>query len=409
MRHKTVRNKVTYFPVGSADMSLVQLENGFTILVDCYLQEKATQNKPTVADDLYERLPRDDKNRPYVDVFLLTHPDQDHCKGAKEFLHLDRPDKYNDNPDSGVRKKIFIREMWSSPLIYRRRSCHRRAKKYNLCDDAVAINTEAKQRVKIYKEKYPDPNADGNRILILGSDYKDDDGNDRLEGLDGIRYNIDESIPVRNESNRIMLHATVLAPLPPSEVDGGEDVLTKNNSSVIMQMFVRASNDDTTGNLLLFGGDAEVEIWRQLWDKHKNKKANPLTYDILLAPHHCSWGVLSGDAASDENAKADPKARAALERCRNNAYIVASSEPVVDNEDQPPMLRAKNEYIDILKKGKSSDDHFLCTGEFPTKISPKPLTFDLTPSGPKAPSRRTKTTSPAVAPFVIPQAPRPHG
>lgn len=403
MRHKTVRNKVTYFPVGSADMSLVQLENGFTILVDCYLQEEATQNRPTIADDLYKWLPRDNKGRPYVDVFLLTHPDQDHCKGAKEFLHLDRPDKYNDNPGSGVRKKIFIREMWSSPLIYRRRS-----KKYKLCDDAVAINTEAKQRVKIYKDKYPDWDTDGNRILILGADYKDDDGTDRLEGLDGIRFDIDKSIPVSNENGHIMLYATVLAPLPPSEVEGGEDILTKNNSSVIMQMAVKASNDDTTGNLLLFGGDAEVEIWRQLWDKH-NGKASPLIYDILLAPHHCSWGVLSSDAASDNSAKADPKARAALGQCRNNAYIVASSEPVIDNEDRPPMLRAKNEYITILKERQSSDDHFLCTGEFPTKLAPEPLTFDFTPSGPKAPSRKTKTTNPALMSSIASQNPRPHG
>lgn len=406
MRHKTVRNRVTYFPVGSADMSLVQLGDGFTILVDCYLQEKATKNKPTVANDLYEQLPRDDKDRPYVDAFLLTHPDQDHCKGAKEFLHLDRPDKYNDNPRSGAQKKIFIREMWSSPLVYRRR----RSGKYELCDDAVAINTEAKQRVNLYKDKSRDWKDHGNRIRILGADYKDDDGADRLKGLDDIRVDVGKSIFIRNrnESDHIMLRATVLAPLPPTEVEGDEDVLTKNNSSVIMQMVVSASSGDSTGNLLLFGGDAEIEIWRRLWDKH-NKNKTPLIYDILLAPHHCSWGVLSDGAASNDSAKADPKARTALGQCRSNAYIVASSDPVIDNKDQPPMLRAKNEYIDILKERKTSDDHFLCTGEFPTKLAPEPLTFDFTPSGPKAPSGRTKTTTPAAAPFVTTQKPRPHG
>ncbi|MBL6945879.1 MAG: hypothetical protein ISR47_04510 [Rhodospirillales bacterium] len=65
---------VTYFPVGNADMSLVKLSDGFTILVDCYLQEEATDNRPTVADDLYEKLPEDDDDRPYVDAFLRNRP-----------------------------------------------------------------------------------------------------------------------------------------------------------------------------------------------------------------------------------------------------------------------------------------------------------------------------------------------
>ncbi len=45
--------RVTYFPGGNADMSPVKLSDGFTILGDCYLQEEATDNRPTGADDLY--------------------------------------------------------------------------------------------------------------------------------------------------------------------------------------------------------------------------------------------------------------------------------------------------------------------------------------------------------------------
>ena len=332
---------------------------------------------------------------------MLTHPDEDHCKGADDFLHLGSPDTYDDEPDDDERKKIFVREMWSSPLIYRRRS-----KKHKLCDDAVAINSEAKRRVKVFREgDGDDANADGNRILVLGADYKDDDDADRLAGLDDIHIDVDEAFQIEDEKKRVTLEATILAPLSPSEVEGDEDVLTKNNSSVIMQMTVKARAGGDAENLLLFCGDAEVEIWRRLWDKHRKDMA-PLIYDILLAPHHCSWGVLSDDSASDKKAQADPKARKALEQGYNNAYIVTSCQPIKDNQDQPPMLRAKNEYIDILE---DATDHFFCTGEYPTKDEPKPLTFDLKANGPKAPSKKTGGTTATAAAAIVSREPRPHG
>lgn len=393
--------KVTYFPVGTADMSLVKLVDGFTILVDCYLQEEPTDNRHTVVDDLYDVLPEDDLGRPYVDAFMLTHPDEDHCKGAADFLHLTSPDLYDDDPGDDNRKKIFVRGMWSSPLVYRRRSS-----KHKLCDDAAAINTEAKRRVEVFRTCSADEaEAHGNRIVILGSDYKEEDDTDRLEGLGDIVVDVDETFEITDEGGRLLLEATVLGPLPPSEIDGDEDVLTKNNSSVILNMAVKAQAGGDSDNLLLFGGDAEVEIWRRLRDKHGND-LNPLVYDILLAPHHCSWGVLSDDAASDNSAKVDPKARDALAQGRDNCYIVTSCEPIKDNKGLPPMLRAKNEYIDILD---DSTDHFFCTGEYPAENAPTPLTFDLMAYGPKAPSKKTVTTAKTAASTILSREPRGHG
>lgn len=395
-----MKNQVTFFPVGTADMSLVQLSDGYTILVDCYLLEEPTDNRPTVVDDLYEKLPKDE-GRPYVDAFLLTHPDEDHCKGALQYLHLGNPDSYNDAPKDDELKKIFVREIWSSPLIYRRRS-----EDHKLCDDAAAINSEAKRRVGVFRgEQDGDPNAIGNRIRILGSDYKEDDGSDRLDGLDDIRIDVDEDIALNDDQGLTTLIATILAPLSPSDVEGDEEVLTKNNSSVIIQMAVKPQAGQDADNLLLFGGDAEVEIWRRLWDKYW-KNADFLIYDILLGPHHCSWSVFSEESASKNGVQADDKARNALGQGRDNAYIVTSCEPIKDNTGLPPMLRAKQEYIEILE---DATDHFFCTGEYPTKVAPGPLTFEFKPNGPKAPSKKTATTAAAAAPMIISREPRPHG
>ena len=46
-----------------------------------------------------------------------------------------------------IQKKIVINELWSSPMIFRRKS-----KKLSLSEDAKAFNTEARRRVNLYKE-----------------------------------------------------------------------------------------------------------------------------------------------------------------------------------------------------------------------------------------------------------------
>ena len=48
----------------------------------------------------------------------------------------------------------------------------------------------------------------------------------------------------------------------------------------------------------LIGGDAEVGVWDRIWDHNKNQ-SDRLAYDVLIAPHHCSWHSLSYDSWSD--------------------------------------------------------------------------------------------------------------
>jgi len=61
-------------------------------------------------------------------------------------------------------KKIVIREIWSSPIVFRRAS-----KTHTLCDDAKAFNTEARRRVQANRDK-DFAVRDGDRIQIMGED-----------------------------------------------------------------------------------------------------------------------------------------------------------------------------------------------------------------------------------------------
>lgn len=61
-----------------------------------------------------------------------------------------------------------------------------------------------------------------------------------------------------------------------------------------------------------------------------------------------------------KDAKVCDGARHALGQARDGATIVSSSAKIVDDENDPPCIRAKDEYKAILRPG---DGAFLCTGD----------------------------------------------
>jgi hypothetical protein len=341
-----VTPSILFYPVGKGDMTLIETQSGKRILIDINIRKDADDpddDTPDVASWLRDRLSRDQQGRLCVDAMLLSHPDEDHCRGLEAHFHLGAPEDWNKEDD-----KILIREMWSSPIVFRRAS-----KNHTLCSDAKAFNKEAKRRVAAYRDSGGFV-GDGNRILILG---EDEDG--KTDDLQGILIKLDQLITRINGLHDTTFSARLLAPLP-KENDDDEDVLTKNNSSVVLQ-FVLGSGWNTDACRFLTGGDAEVIIWERLWERHEYR-SNWLNYDILLSPHHCSWHSLSHDSWSKlkEKAQISEDARAALSQTRDGAVIVASSPPIQDDDNDPPCIRAKREYVDIV--GEANGD-FYCVGD----------------------------------------------
>ena len=80
---------IKYYPVGNADCTLIKLDNGKTIIVDCQILADLTDGhgKQVMFDvkaDLLKELKKDGLGRPFVDLFISTHPHDDHCKGFAE-------------------------------------------------------------------------------------------------------------------------------------------------------------------------------------------------------------------------------------------------------------------------------------------------------------------------------------
>lgn len=369
--------KVLFFPVGNGDMTLIVLESGQKILIDLNIRAAANDpddDTPDVATELRNLLTRDDQGRLYVDVLLLSHPDQDHCRGLREHFHLGLPSDWSKRDD-----KIFIREQWSSPMVFRRASS-----RHTLCEDAKAFHREARRRVARYREEAWSV-SDGDRILILGEDQ---DG--KTDDLGAILVKAGSTFSRVNGKHDTSMTARLLAPQSPSDDQDEEDLRSKNHSSTILNFSLFGGGVADAGRFLT-GGDAEVAIWERLWQRYS---ANPdwFLYDLLQAPHHCSWHSLSYDSWSDygEDAEVCEDARSALSQTRRGARIIASSNPVKDDDNDPPCVRAKREYRAIAKEAEGS---FLCVGEHPNEKNPETMEFEIGQYGPRLKSKAMKAAA----------------
>jgi len=356
---------ITFFPVGNGDMTLITFDNDQKLLIDLHVRkaaDDADDDTPDVMADLRGRLTRDEKGRLFVDGFLLSHPDKDHICGLTTHFHLGPPDEWDEDDD-----KILIREMWSSPVVFRRAS-----KDHVLCDDAKAWAKEARRRVALYREKGT-ATVEGDRIQIMG---EDEDG--KTDDILAIVVKADGVVTKLNRVASGTFEGRLLAPIPHSDDEELDELLGKNHSSVVLRFSIRG------GGILdkcrfLTGGDAEVAIWERLWGKHGTYQADWLSYDILQAPHHCSWHSLSYDSYSTygEDAEVCDDARSALAQIRKGAIVVASSKAIDPDEADPPSDRAKREYISIVD-GKSN--RFICVADV-WEDEDRALQYEITSSG----------------------------
>jgi hypothetical protein len=319
MAHSTV----TFFPVGEKNggMTLIELNdiNNTTILIDCSIGDESIADHCDVNQELRDRLPDDSDGRPYVDAFILTHRHEDHLKGFKKHFHIGSLDDYRDDEDE---LKIVIREMWSSHNFWKPSS-----ENYKLCDNAKAFNKEMKRRVELYK-KNESIQSEGDRVIIIG---KDPEG--RTDGLDDINYDIGDSFSkINNRNIPSKLNSFVLSPVEQQEDEDDECFTDMNRQSVVLQLTVSQGAEN---NKILMAADAECLVWETLWGKYKDD-TEKLEYDILLAPHHCSWHSLSYDSQSkDDDPQVCEDAKNALSQAKEGACIVSQSR-IIKNSDQDP-------------------------------------------------------------------------
>ena len=358
-----------------------------TILIDCSIGDEPIADHCDVNQELRSRLPKDSNDRPYLDAFILTHRHDDHVKGFINHFHTGPLDEYDGDADE---KKIVIKEMWSSHNFWKPSSA-----KYDLCENAKAFNKEMKRRVDLFKEKKA-IQPEGDRAIVVG---KDPEG--RTDDIGNINYDIGDTFTKINNTNiSAKLEGFILSPIEQQENEEDECFTDKNRQSIVIQLAVIQGE---YRNKLMMAADAECLVWETLWKIYKDEKEK-LEYDILSAPHHCSWHSLSYDSQSDcENPKICKDAKKALSQSKDGAFIVSQSKIIKDSDSDPPSQAAKDEYLGIV-----GENQFICTNEHPDEKKPEPIEFNLTGGGPQKKGVKEKPKTALAASASVKEA-HPHG
>jgi hypothetical protein len=359
-----VANKpqIKYYPVRNGDMSLLTLADKTTILVDCNIkvasQDDNDKSVYDVKKDLLDSI-QYKSGIPYLDVFILTHGDQDHCLGFKDNFYQGNPKKYSNTDKEN--ELIMIDTMWFSPMI---------AEQYTN-DNEDAYQQEAERRLSLHLDEHDDKDLPGNRIRIIGYD-----GDKKYAELDHLRSKPGEIVTKFNNVEQtifsIFIHAPFKIHLESPEKD-------KNSASIVFQArFKEYGWSSDFSCLAIFGGDSDHTTWGEIIERTKRFKNDisqkALDWDIFMAPHHCSWTFFN-DTDKDDII---PTALEALDYSRSGAFVIASSKKIVNNDDNPPYYDAKKEYIKKIE----SKEKFLNTAIEPKESEPKPIIFDITTNGP---------------------------
>lgn len=114
--------KITFYPVKNGDTNLIEFSDGASMLIDCKFRSEAEEDNDdydVINDLLTNKLKTKEKGLPYLNAFVLTHPDQDHCLGfAKKFFLNKNPETTEPTKEDKDSKLILIGELWYSPRVF---------------------------------------------------------------------------------------------------------------------------------------------------------------------------------------------------------------------------------------------------------------------------------------------------
>lgn len=367
-------SKIKFYPVNNGDTVLIKVDNT-TIQIDANIRNN--DDCYDVMEDLLDELSTDVEGKYHLDLFMLTHPDEDHCRGIDTNYYLGDPDKYSDaDKDDDL---VIINELMVTPMLFSDATS----------TPAKALKKEANRRRKLWDENSPDKNKAGNRLVIIGYD-----GDKKYENVPS--YIPGDTIKKVNGKTMTLIEFFVHSPFKDSLVEGRAES-DKNVTSIVMQVrFKKSSSDTKPSALYLFGGDADHYIWEEIQNQSSaHNNGEKLDFDIFLAPHHCSWTYFNDvpykKGETDEPVESSKKL--IKDHKVSGAVIIASSKQINNDDDNPPHYPAKKEYVKLI----GSSDKFVSLAEEPDSKNSKPVVYVVTSNGFQRKDKNQQTGSAGAA------------
>ncbi|MCJ7424623.1 hypothetical protein MUP01_10205 [Candidatus Bathyarchaeota archaeon] len=347
-------HKMTSYPLGNADCSLVNLANGKRLLFD-YANLRDEKDDKDLRADLVAELMLDfeEKKDKIFDVVALTHADDDHIHGATDFFYLDHAEKYQDN------NRVKIKELWV-PAAF--------VTEAGLTGEASILRAEARHRLK---------KGYGIRVFARPDSLKGwlEENGLSVDARKNLIVDAGQIVPgfsVEEDELEIFAHS-------PFAIRGEVKFEDRNTNSLVVQLTFVVKKQDTRA---IMGSDVEYAEWSKIVGitrKHKNEAR--LCWDIFKISHHCSYDALAEEKGKD---KTEPIGEVAwlFEQGRKKAILVSTSKPIPTNDDdeQPPHRQAANYYNEVAS---NLDGTFKVTMEHLKQSNPEPLVILIGEDGAK--------------------------
>tara|TARA_R110002049_G_scaffold223399_1_gene395059 strand:- start:3497 stop:4603 length:1107 start_codon:yes stop_codon:yes gene_type:complete len=339
-------NQITFFAVDNGDAVLLEA-HGWTVMTDIkYRAAAADENNEEVND--FAPIIRDACGEDRLDLFVLTHPDEDHLLGFGAIFHLGPPDERDEDPDDGD-TLLIVNEIWCSEYA---------ADPNYTTSTSKPLLDEIARRKRLQGTAAGD--ADGNRLRILSA------SNGAQESLaNGLSW-------------RLLAPTSDEADIP--KAAAGDTPNSSNASCLVIQWSITVAG--RTSRVLL-GGDSTVEVWERIEADYSDDQKN---WNILLAPHHCSrrsMGRGSTTNGSETFEWSDDAIDGLDHPTGSYPYVVSSSSKF--NQATPPNPRARERYYKILARGGTVTDEvrsrFLVTAGKQGEDA-EDIVFKFTASGP---------------------------
>ena len=345
--------KITFYPLGNADTTKIDLANGRTLLFD-YANIRDPDDDNDLQIDLPAQLRRElaKAGRKMFDAVAFTHLDDDHVTGAPDFFFLEHAAKYQDGD------RIKIEELWvpAAAII-----------ETGLSGDKRVIQREARHRllkgkgVRVFSrpallKKWLDKHG----LSVADRKHLITDAGEFIPGFtrsdDGLEFFVHSPFAMRT--------------------DNGE-VVDRNRDALVVQATFVVSGVETKA---ILASDIDHEVIADIVRvTRRNGNSQRLEWHLVKLPHHCSYLSL-GPEKGKWKTEPTPRVKWLYEnQGQERARAISTSKPIpsVDTE-QPPHQQAAKYYREVVA---AKNGEFLVTMEHPTQSSPKPLVVEITNRG----------------------------
>ena len=373
--------KVTIYPLGNADTTLIDLANGKKLLFD-YANRRDPEDPDDKRIDLPAELRKDLGNRKNYDIVAFTHLDQDHYDGMTDFFYMEHDKAYQGEVDGKSRVRMDI--MWVPAAVITEKLTE---------DESKIVQKEARYRLKKKKgiRVFSTPKRLEEWLKANGMELAD------VEHLITDAGQLAPELTLANDGVEFFVHSPFATRQDDCELE------IRNDDAIVVQATFRVEDVDT--KLLLFA-DIKYDVIDDIVKQTKyHKNESRLEWHIVKLSHHCSYTALGPDKGDEKTDPTENVDWIFRDQGQTAGILVSTSKPIPtkgskeDKDVQPPHRQAANYYREI-KKEKSGE--FIVTMEHPSKTQPKPLVIEIDQF--HATVKKTQNIGPAV--IVAQPAPR---